>query len=370
MKPIVDEIERFLALHAGIVKNVTTLTRYNHQHACPPGDGLLTCITVYAEFVNSAIFGSRGPFLSEVYPRYRFLRRRLTEFLVDEELLLKGPDSTLTVSVVPTASTDSKLGPTLPLDTSSSRGALILPIDELTKRSRYYLQLANLYDIEYCLLTNKKTVVGPDAGILTTACVAAQTFKNKIRVIEFGTGAGTTPLILSRLKKLGAYMGNDFSPEVVDFFNMTIRPGLTRAGIDCRLHHGSCFELTIEDPVDLIIVGVFYQAQPDFVKFKGRAVSAALGENGVLIIQSGKPENPFVTNLLTEDPDRHAAWPWYGEEYYLNHYFRYVAKTDVHDETMLIASNNSARIEHIDALLQQERLAEVQQFGAVSRIVG
>jgi hypothetical protein len=357
MHRIAEVIERFLTKHSGRITHLANSKRYNHQNPCPPGDGLLSCVTVHAEFANSGILGSSGSFLTEVYPRYRFLRRRLSAFLADEGLLVNVPRSTLAVSLVPTAAHDSRLGEALPQDPESSRGASILPIGKLTRQSTYYRQLANQYKIEHCLLTNKNTVVGPDAGILTTVCTAAQTFDGPIRVIEFGTGAGTTPLTLSSLDKLGSYLGNDFSPEVIEFFDTTVRPRLVGAGIDCQLAAGSCFELDISTPADLIVVGVFYQAQPDLLKLKGRAIGAALAGDGVLIIQSSKPESPFVTELLMDDPARHAAWPWYAREFSLREYFRHTAKVDVHDETMLIASNDGARLDRLATLLRQESFA-------------
>jgi len=357
MRDITGAIERFLARYSGTVTDVATSTRYNHQNPCPPGDGLLTCITVRAEFGNSGIFGASGPFLTEVYPRYRFLRRRLAEFLADEGLPANVPRSTLAVSLVPTAAQDSKVGEALPKDPESSRGASIRPIEELTNQSEYYGRLARQYSIEHCLLTNKNTVVGPDAGILTTACAAAQTFDGSMRVIEFGTGAGTTPLALSRLNKLSFYVGNDFSPEVSSFFGTTVRPRLISAGIGCDFVAGPCFALEIAPRADLIIVGVFYQAQPDLLKIRGRAIGAALAGHGVLIVQSGKPENPFITELLTEDPKRHGAWPWYDKGFCIRGYVRQLGKVDVHDETMLIASDDAAHVDRLVAIFQPEKSA-------------
>ncbi|MFZ0774215.1 MAG: class I SAM-dependent methyltransferase [Candidatus Sulfotelmatobacter sp.] len=290
--------------------------------------------------------------MTEIYPRYRFLRRRLAEFLDQEGLPANVPHSTLAVSLVPAPAPNSRIGEALPTDPESSRGAAILPIEELTQRSEYYRRLASHYRIEHCLLTNKDTVVGPDAGILTTACAAAQTFPGRIRVIEFGTGAGTTAVALASLEKLACYLGNDFSPEVNEFFGTTVRPRLTLEGIDCEFVAGSCFALEFSTRADLIIVGVFYQAQPELLKLKGRAMGACLSGHGVLVIQSSKPENQFITELLMDDPARHAGWPWYDKAFSIAQYFRHVAKLDVYDETMLIASDNAARVDNVAAMLQ------------------
>ena len=357
MQRLESAIDQFLARHSGTVTDISTSTRYNHQSPSPPGDGLLTCITVRAKFSNSGIFGSSGPFFTEVYPRLRFLRRRLAEFLTAEKLPASAPGSTVAVSLVPSAAESSHVGAALPKAAETSRGASILAIEELTQRSEYYRRLADRYWIEHCLLTNKGTVVGPDAGILTTACTAAQTFENRIRVIELGTGAGTTALALAKLGKLASYFGNDFSPEIIEFFEKSIRPRLAQDGIDCGFVAGSCHTVDFQTRADLFIIGVFYQAQPDLLKLRGASISAALAGNGVLVVQSSKPENLFITELLMDDPKLHARWPWYEKGFSIREWIRHVSKVDVQDETMLIASDDPARVDRLAALLQTEQSA-------------
>jgi hypothetical protein len=355
MQRIAPSIERFLEKHTGSITCLTSSKRYNHQNPHPSGDGVLTCITVHAEFRNCGIFGPSGPFLTEVYPRYRFLRRRLAEYLADEGQLANMPGE-FSVSLVPMAAQNSRLGKALLRDIEASRGSSILPIEELANHSKYYRALADRYKIEHCLLTTKNTVVGPDAGILITACAAAQTFPDRVRVIEFGTGAATTPLALSGLEKLDSYLGNDFSPKVTNFFKTAVEPRLVRSRIECKFFPGSCFGVEISGRADLIIVGVFYQAQLDLVKCKGAAISAALADGGVLLIQSSKPENPFITSLLMDDPARHATWPWYEETFYLRKYFKKVIEANVNDETMLIATNDSDRLDRIIEILNRETI--------------
>ena len=346
---LTSAVQSFLAEYSGTVQDISISKRPNHQDPCPPGDGLLTCVTVRAEFRNRGIFGSNGPFLSEVYPRYPFLRRKLASFLNEKGLLDNVSGPPLAVSLVPVANSKGEVGDALPKDPGDSRGAVIMPIEQLTNRSEYYRHIAQEYNVKHCLLTNNDTVIGPDAGILTAACTAARIFDGRMRVIEFGTGVGTTLMALLCIDKLSSYAGNDFSPEIARFFETTIQPRLRSDGISSHFVHGECSALEPFTQADLIIVGIFYQAQPDLFRERGRSICEALSADGALIIQSGKAENRFITDLLTEYPTSDAAWPWYDNKFFIGKYIRYVAKADVHDETMVIASHDPVYVDRIIA---------------------
>lgn len=361
MQRIAAAAEQFLAEHSGSLTDISASRRYNHQNPRPPGDGFLNCITVRAKFANRGIFGSSGPFLSEVYPRYRYLRRRLAEHLMHEPLPAHLSESTVAISLVPSVADKTYDGDALPKDSEPTRGASILDIHTLTRHSEYYRRLAGRFAIEHCLLTNKGTVVGPDAGILTTAFAAAGIFEGAIRVIELGTGAGTTASLLAERGKLASYFGNDFSPEVSRFFETVVRPRLASAGIGGNFLAGPCYGMDFATPADLIIVGVFYQAQPDLLKCKGQAMAASLAGGGVLMVQSSKPENPFITELMLDDSERHAAWPWYEEGFSIRKHIPYAGRVDVADETMLIASDDPARVGQLTNVLRADQSGSPQE---------
>lgn len=362
MSEIDDLIHDFFALHGGQVEEIRTLRRANHQHPSPPGDGMLTCTSARIRMNDSAILGTGGPFLTEVFPRYRSLSHGLAGFLTERGVVVNSPRSTLAVHVLPYPAQDACPRRALPRRTRPSRGAHAPSVTDLARRSAYYRRLADRYRVEHCVVTNNGTVVGPDGGILGSACAVAELFERPIRVAELGTGAGTTATALLAREKLASYCGNDFSPEMAAFFRSSVQPKLERAGVDVSFTFGPCEDLDLAHRVDLFVLGVYYEAQPDLVAARGEAIAAKLRGGGVLAAQSGKPENPFVTELLRDPDGPHRRWPWYDPATCLVSYFPYVTECTVEDETMLIACDDRGVLgelaEVLDSIAQQNRGAD------------
>jgi hypothetical protein len=353
MEKIYKLIEEFFQNKFGTVIDVSTLSRPNHQRESPPGDGFLTCFTVQVIIDNISIFGVGSSFLADVYPRYRTLYAMLNEFLAERGYKVNSSDSTISVSIVPYPNPHGKQGIPLAKLERPNRGKYILSVNELAQKSAYYKKLTEKYDIEYGVLTTNGTVVGPDGGIIAASCMIAETFGDKIKVIELGTGAGTTATALLANNKISHYYGNDFSPEITNVFNSTIRPKLEKAGVMVSFKSCSCFDIELKIRADLFVVGVYYQAQPDLFEKLGKLISECVGNSGVLLVQSGKPENPFITQLLYDTRSNHQFWPWYSQNFSLKKYFKYISEQILEDETMLIASNNFEKFYHILKVLAE-----------------
>ena len=331
-----------------------TTTRWNHQHPSPPGDGLLTCVTARVAIDNVGIFGTAVPFLTEVFPRYRYLLAKLTKFLADHGIIANVPESTLTVTMVPSPSENIHLGNALPKLERPSRGASVMSVEHLAHQSVYYRKLAARYFIEHCLITNNGTVVGPDAGIISTVCGAVKASEGGIRVIEFGTVTGTTAAALAKLGKLKYYSGNDFSPEMANFFLvqrfaqdlLRLRFLVTTRRVVLR------FRIHVDIGPDYC--RRYYEAQPDLFCWKGKNISASLASEGIVAVQSGKPENSFITELLSETNTGHAKWPWYQRGFCMKEYVKGVVRVNVYGETMLLGSDNITATDGLAKLLAQE----------------
>ena len=354
---IADLLPDFFRRYDATVESVETSTRANHQHDLPPGDGTLTCVTVEVAVQNHGLFGTNGPFLDEVFPRYRFLVNALTTFLNSRGLSVGSAKEGVSVAVVPRPARGGYVGAALPKLLRPSRGVLAPEIGELARHSEYYRALAVRYGVQYGLITNNGTVIGPDGGIVATACAVADSGDRSLAVVELGTGAGSTATALLCRGKLKSYRGSDFSPEVASFFASRIEPTLAAAGVPTELFVGSSDSFAFRDgEADLLVVGVYYEAQPDLLCRCGERIRTALTAGGVLAIQSGKPENPFVTELLADADTPHRSWPWYRAAFCLRVLFRHVEMHVVEDETMLLAS------------MDRNRLAQVSRhFGAADR---
>jgi hypothetical protein len=348
---IAELLPDFFRRYDGTVESIGITARANHQHARPPGDGMLTCVTVDVALRNHGLFGTTGPFLDEVFPRYRFLTTELARFLADRGVS-PGSEGGLSVAVVPRPERHGYVGNALPKIDRPSRGVLAPQIDELARYSEYYRALAARYGIEYGLITNNGTVIGPDGGIVATAAAVADAFDRPLAVVELGAGAGSTATALLRLGKLRSYRGRDFSPEVASFFASRIQPDLAAAGVPAELVVGPCESFALRPrEADLLVVGVYYEAQPDLVLRRGEAIRAALSTGGVLAIQSGKPESPFVTQLLADADTPHKGWPWYRPGFCVCALFRHLELLVVEDETMLLASNDADRLAQVSRRL-------------------
>lgn len=359
MVNILNEIENFFLNGIGRVIYISSLTRLNHQRRNPPGDCRLICITVHI-IVNNKIFDNGNNFLLDIFPKYRFLCNLLTEYLNKKGFEVNSLNSNISISIIPYPNPLLKNKIIKNKLDRPSKGKFIFPIDEIAKTNRYYKGISKKYRIEFGVLSSNDTIIGPDLGIIETSHLVAETFPTKIKVVEIGSGAGSTPLSLLPLGKISYYFGNDYSPEMEKFFFETVHPKLLNSGISVKYVNCHCINLDIPIKADLFILGVYYEAQLDFIKKNGHGIVKSLGNSGVLIIQSGKPENAFITQLLYGENSNQKYWPWFKDEYKIINYFKYISEFIVCDETMLICTNNFVKF--IDILKRMNKCHKLVNF--------
>jgi len=344
---LLKNITIFFKKYRGDVIGVNSHIRQNFEQTPPPGDGFLLCHTVYVVFRNLGLLGLKGDFLSEVHPRLKYLSDALKKYLNDMNFNVNNKESTEHITIVPIPDPQSEISSSLPKIEHKSRGKYIIPIHELVKHSKYYKQLFEKYNVEFGVITSNGTTVGPDGGLLGAACAVASTFSAPIKVMEVGSGSGTTPLVLLEKGYLSRYYGNDFSQEMINFLQEKAQPRLSENGIESSFYCGPSIDMKIETSIDLLSVGIYYEAQPDFFLKKGKDIAAALGDSGVLIAQTGMIENPFITDLVYNLESYHRSWPWYSERVCLKSYFNNIAEVIVEEETIIVATNNLARFNMI-----------------------
>lgn len=336
------ELDQFFQVYSGTVIGVEETIRDNFERIPAPGDGRLRALTVHVLLQNLGLFGGADDYLTGIHPRMTELGSLLAKHLELGGYRVSGPEATQSVAIAPHADPAGYLGAALAPSLRPSRGYVIIPPDRLTALSPYYLRLLTAHGPMCGVVTNNGTVIGPDGGLVAAACLIADQAPGRIRLVELGTGAGSTPLALARRGRLNSYVGSDFSPEMVEHFRQTVQPELAAGHVPCRIELCSG-QAACLPAADLLSIGVYYQAQPSLMAARGSEMATCLGESGVLIAQSGMMEDRLVTSLLTETTTRHAAWPWYHGEFRLNQYFRYVAEYVIEQETILVATNSAGR---------------------------
>ena len=344
----IEALGSFFSRYDARALGIEEQMRDNFERFPAPGDGRVRGITIHVLFHNIGIFGRKGDYLSDIHPRIAFLNSKLADYLGAKGMTISGKRAQLACAIMPYPDLNGVLGQSLPLSTRKSRGQIVIPARKL-RQSPYYARLMEKYGDFVGIVTNNGTLIGPDGGLIAAACGVARVFQRGIRVLEFGSGGGSTALALMRKGHLASYGGNDFSKEMVDYFESNVTPQLAKRGIPSSMFFGSCFDMPVRGPIDLISIGVYYQAQPSLFVERGRELSRALGATGVIIAQTGMIEDRFITHMLRNAIPKDSTWPWQNKKCRIKRYFRYIDEYILEQEIILIATNNRDKFQRMIA---------------------
>ena len=100
---------------------------------------------------------------------------------------------------------------------------------------------------------------------------------------------------------------------MICFFKNNLIKKLNNVKIKLKL--GSCYDMDLDKQADLFVVGIYYQGLPTLFAKRGSEIKKCIGDNGILIIQSGMIENNLVTDLLYDENTYLKYWCWYDEKY-------------------------------------------------------
>jgi hypothetical protein len=346
-------LREFFADYNASLLGIQEQKRDNFERFPAPGDGILRCFTVSILCHNIGIFGRTRTYLEGAYPRLAMLHQKLAEWFRERGVNISGAQAEISFTIIPYPDPKGTFEGELEALERYSKGQTIIAGSILAEKSAYYAHLIQKYGDCVGVVTNNGTVIGPDGGLLTAASGVAATYQEKIRVVELGSGGGSSALVLARQQKLQSYHGNDFSAEMVEHFQNNVVPYLDARQIESSIFQGSCFDFPLKGPADLILVGVYYQAQPSLFAACGHELIQCLDTSGVVIIQSGMLEDTFTTQLLS-GVVQSMSWPWYQEGYHLSTYFHYIAEYIVEQETVLIATNDATKFQQVSAALAQD----------------
>jgi hypothetical protein len=80
------------------------------------------------------------------------------------------------------------------------------------------------------------------------------------------------------------------------------------------------------------------------IEEKGLEFKKALGDSGVLLIQSSMPETLFNLHVLLGDCEGINNWPWYKRTLSLPYYFNYYLTCYLDNEFITLASQSKSRL--------------------------
>lgn len=289
-------------------------------------------ITYYCKTKNRLLLGEGGRVFDEVFPRIKKIKRDLLRNID----VPRGIEIEFSISLDLENVYDGKI---YPKEEINSYGDTLIKIEDLVERNPYYKELASEFRIEYGIKTNNGTVIGPDAGLIYGISYIAQSMlKESIRIAEIGAGTCSTPISLLSKKKIEYYYGVDFSSKVLGYYERIFRPILLDNNVDSTFVIDDALKCELPSNIDIFVVGIYYEAQYDFIANRGNEIKGALSNDGMLILQSGLPENLMLSDLLVEAPNN--AWPWQQGKSNLRDWFRFIMQVNFKNEIVTIASDN------------------------------
>lgn len=302
------------------------------------------CINFYIEFDSACLF-SKGSFTKEVYPRYRKIRSEWYAFLRNNDIKLF---ESVVVGFVPILKA-RRLNNNLILKKAelTPLGSSIVKIGKTTPK--YLCAIAKKFSAKFALMTPSGAYIGPEGGMLMTL----QAIKNlKFKINSFiDLAAGTGELSAYMLKNffLDSLVVNELSKSITlqikTYLNSVIK--ITSYKPKITYNFLNCIDYNFLNHADLISLGVFYGAQPDFFKKNGFKISMSLGENGILLLQSSMPETLFNLHIIENDYKCLNKWPWFDKAFSLSNYFPFHRTLFVDNQFITLASRSRFAINSI-----------------------
>jgi SAM-dependent methyltransferase len=304
-------------------------------------DEPIPCLNYYIGFCDPLIFG-RGDYSNEVYPRYRKMRTDWKKFLLKSKI---ANFDKIAFGFIPCLLNNH--GPhtkKYPAEKISLINKVVL-INKL--ESVYFKKIKKIFRLRFALMEKGGLLIGPEGGMLTTLDAAGRFFKHIDNFVDIGAGTGELSAYLMHHYNINRVVINEISSSLRnhlrDYLGKVSRQNNTK--IDFQFN--DCRDMKVPNHSNLISLGVFYGFQPSFVKYKGKAIQSALGNDGVLVIQSAMPESTFNYHLLMGNEKGLQGWPWYHRTMQLSTYFKYFKTFYIDNQFVTIASQSPLTLKGI-----------------------
>jgi len=307
-------------------------------------DKAILCSNFYIGFNNPYLLGS-GDYSREVYPRYRKLRSDWRRFLAESNMQIF---KNIVPGFVPLLINKGKeKRKPYPKEVSPSP-KYIIPIEEI--KLKYYKKLKKEFGVRFALKEEKGMLIGPEGGMLKGIDRIGKLL-HKIKYF-IDIGAGTGELSAYVIKKYGGenIIVNESSPYLREHLKKYLKEISERYKAKINFQFFDCQKMHFPPKADLISIGIFYGAQPSFIKKRGKEIAKILGNKGILIIQSSMPETIFNHHVLMGDEEDLKQWPWYSKDLTLPYYFPYHSTHYLDNEFITFASYSFETINKINQL--------------------
>ncbi len=314
----------------------------------------IPCVTYYIIFQNKNILG-RGSFSREIYPRYRKIRSDWKDRLTKSGLKLFVD---LAVGFIPLLHVDDnkeKVNHTkYKKDKRNPLGMEILDIEKTD--SSFYKEMVKEFDVKFALKEGGGMFIGPEKSMLKVLRASCDTLKKINCFIDIGSGTGELSAFVLKNYSPKKVIVNELSQDLKLHLNTYLRKIAKKSKIEVFFNFQDCKKMSFPDNVSLISVGVFYGAQPPFIKYKGPELKKSLGKNGILLIQSSMPEALFNQHILMGDMRSLKRWPWYYQEFVLSKFFSCVKVFFIDNQFITLASQSYVSINRIIKKLGREAI--------------
>lgn len=175
-------------------------------------------------------------------------------------------------------------------------------------------------------------------------------------ILELGCGTGSLAITLQPRGGY-RYLATDISAEMINVG----RHKAEEAGVDVRFERADFTDFTVDSPVDVILLlydGLNYLLEKEPIRGLMRSAFAALGKDGIFIVDQSTPSNSIRNEAFFEHRDRIGIFAYHRRS-------QYDAKTRLHRTTLdLSVEDEEFREEHV------QRAYELREIEALALDAG
>lgn len=233
-------------------------------------------------------------------------------------------------------------------------GQILIPYDRVQNQHSYYDDIHRRYGINWLLQDGRGITIGPDVGLLFAVHAALEVYSEIETFVDLGAGTGELSAFLIRKELARNIHINEYSPHLKEHLQTYLDEIRGDRNVNIAYQFTDASEFQLPPKAELVSMGIYYGAQPFFLERHGEELRAALGESGLLLIQSGMMENRFnISSLIGDDP-RLFDWNWYDARCCLKTYFSSITSVFLADEIITMASNSTEKIAQVKQVLYEK----------------
>lgn len=317
------------------------------------------------EFDNSNLFGNNT--YLEAYRGYRQMRNDWWDCLQKMGFEQWGKHTKVIGHFVPLLASKCTKEKPYPIQETTSYGEILTKYDESTTNNEYYKDVHDKFGLNWLLQDGNKIVIGPDIGLFYGMVAYTRLYGTINNFMDVGTGTAELSAYLIKNQLVSKITVSEISNHLKDHIQSYLLDVNKINKVEIDYQFVDALEMEIPNNIDLLSLGIYYGAQPDFFKIHGEKISRSLSENGAVIIQSGMLEGKFNLSSIMGDNEELLQWEWYNKENTLPEYFTHITSIFVAHEVLTIASNNESTVNMLkEKLIQEFDATEIPELEKVN----